>query len=108
MIPPADDGAEREAAFYRRRARGDNEIRMPGHLPDYIAEADRNHPAVGEHGVRFVHVFMLREVAGHTAIERARTTDPSTRAILLTRERLFDEIANILEPFVPPMPKDRR
>lgn len=79
-----------------------DDIRFPSTIPDYIADADRENPAVGQHGVRATMVKLCRDQASNHAMDRAKETDPSLRAIHMTREKMFDEIGDILAKFAPP------
>lgn len=70
-------------------------------MPDFFADVDRDHPASGLYGIRKVHHALLRHWAGQMAIEASHTDLPFAQAVYKTQEKLFDELANILEQIEP-------
>lgn len=79
------------------------DIRFPGTLPDYLEEQDREGGYMrGLHGIGWVHVSLLRGMAGDFAVGLSQSVEPSSRMMGRKREAWLDEAANALIQFCPP------
>ena len=67
-----------------------------GALPGYMRDETE-----GEHGFQWRHVDLLRHQAGQEAVEFGGEGDFRMRRLRQQRERMFDEIANLIQRFLP-------